>query len=187
MNTPLQIAFHNMPPNDDIESTIRTNADWLEHFCDRIVSCHVVVDRPHLRHKEGNLHQVRIDVKVPGAELVVKRGPSQHLEHKDIDVTIREAFDELRRQLEDYIRSLRGHVKAHDPAPVARVNKLFAEAGYGFLETPDGREIYFHRNSVLHGEFDKLAIGTEVRFTEELGDKGPQASTVKPSGRHNHG
>lgn len=186
MNVPLQISFHNMSRNADIESSIRTNASWLEHFCDRIVSCRVVVDRPHLRHKEGNLHQVRIDAKVPGGELVVKRGPSQHLEHKDIDITIRDAFDELRRQLEDYIRGSRGDVKTHEPNPVARVAKLFAQDGYGFLETPDGREIYFHRNSVLHGQFDNLDLGAEVRFTEELGEKGPQASTVKLVGRHSH-
>jgi cold shock CspA family protein len=75
------------------------------------------------------------------------------------------------------------------PAPVAadkvkatfprgRVIRLFREEGYGFLETPDGREIYFHRNSVLHPGFDRLEIGTEVRFAEEEGEKGPQASTV---------
>jgi len=55
---------------------------------------------------------------------------------------------------------------------------LFPKQDYGFLETPDGREIYFHRNSVLHPGFDRLEIGTEVRFVEELGQEGPQASTV---------
>jgi cold shock CspA family protein len=62
------------------------------------------------------------------------------------------------------------------------VNRLFPEEGYGFLETPDGREIYFHRHSVLYPGFDRLAIGTEVRFVEEPGEKGPQASTVAIAG-----
>jgi cold shock CspA family protein len=51
--------------------------------------------------------------------------------------------------------------------------------GYGFLMTPDGRELYFHRHSVLHDDFERLAVGTEVRFEEEEGEKGPQASTVQ--------
>jgi len=63
--------------------------------------------------------------------------------------------------------------------PRALVVRLFPNARYGFLKTPDGREIYFHRNSVLHDDFERLAIGTEVRFDEEEGDKGPQASSVQ--------
>ena len=49
---------------------------------------------------------------------------------------------------------------------------------FGRILTPDGREIYFHRNSLLNGNFDKLEVGDEVRFSEEMGDQGPHASTV---------
>ena len=63
-------------------------------------------------------------------------------------------------EYEDYARRQRGDVKAHEEALRACVSKLFPEDGYGFLETPDGREIYFHRRSVLHPGFDRLAIGT---------------------------
>ena len=120
-----------------------------------------------------------IDMTVPGTELVVKRES-----HEDIYVAIRDAFDAARRQLEDYARHQRGDVKTHESSPHARVSKLFREEGYGFLETPDGREIYFHRNSVLNGGFDPLEIGMEVRFAEEPGDEGPQASTVKLIAKH---
>jgi cold shock CspA family protein len=58
------------------------------------------------------------------------------------------------------------------------VSKLFPEQGYGFIETRAGAEVYFHRNSVLNHAFDRLTTGTEVRFVEEEGEKGPQASTV---------
>ncbi|MCK4467404.1 MAG: cold shock domain-containing protein, partial [Desulfobacterales bacterium] len=51
--------------------------------------------------------------------------------------------------------------------------------GYGFLTTPDGREFYFHKNSVLDDKFKVLKVGMKVRFVEELGEKGAQASTVK--------
>ena len=54
-----------------------------------------------------------------------------------------------------------------------------AEGGYGFLTSDDGREIYFHKNSVSAGAFPRLKIGTTVRFAEEAGEKGPQASTVR--------
>jgi cold shock CspA family protein len=73
--------------------------------------------------------------------------------------------------------------KAHEPTPLARVAKLFPAEAYGFLQTVDGRELYFHRNSVLQPGFDHLAVGTEVYFSEESGEKGPQASTVRMAGR----
>jgi cold shock CspA family protein len=184
MKLPVQIAFHNMPQHADIASAIRAHAEWLENYCDRIMSCRVVVDRPHLHHKEGNFYQIRIDLKVPGRELAVKRGPGRQTDSQDLDLMIRDAFDEARRQLEDHTRRRRGEVKTHESLPHARVVRVFPETGYGFLETADGWEVYFHRNSVVEASFEDLEVGTEVRFVEELGDKGPQASTVTRVGRH---
>jgi len=77
-------------------------------------------------------------------------------------------------------------VKAHATPPHGRVIRLFPDQGYGFIAAPDGRELYFHRNSVLSGGFEKLEVGSEVSYAEEEGEKGPQASTVKPVGRHGH-
>ena len=65
-----------------------------------------------------------------------------------------------------------------DPDNGALLKSLLINEGYGFLKTPDGREVYFHRNSVLDGRFEDLTLGSEVRFVEEVGEKGPQASTV---------
>ena len=62
------------------------------------------------------------------------------------------------------------------------VTQLFPYEGYGFLETEDGLEVYFHRHSVLDAAFDRLEIGSVVRFVEETGIKGPQASTVALAG-----
>lgn len=184
MKLPLQIAFHNLPPSDAVEAKIREEAGRLDEFYDRIMSCRVVVDVPHRHHKEGNFYQVRIDLKVPGEEIAVRHEPTEHTDYRDLDLAIRDAFDEARRQLEDRARVERGQVKAHEPLPHARVARLVPEAGYGFLETPDGREIYFHKNSVLDDGFGELEVGAEVRFAEEPGEKGPQASTVHPVGRH---
>jgi len=150
------------------------------------MSCRVVVEPAGKHHQHGNLYEVRIDLTVPGEEIVVTREPSQHIEYRDIQVALRDAFDSARRQLEDYVRRQRRVVKAHETAPHARVSKFFPDEGYGFLQTPDGREIYFHRDSVLHDAFERLEIGTEVTFVEEEGKKGPQASTVRRVGRHHH-
>ena len=62
--------------------------------------------------------------------------------------------------------------------------RFLAGEDCGFIETPDGREIYFHRNSVLDGDFDRLTVGSEVRFVEEPGEKGAQATTVRMIGKH---
>lgn len=186
MQLPLQIAFHNMAHSDAIENIIRAKAEKLDQFAEHIMGCRVVVEMPHRHHVHGNQYQVRIDITAPGEEIVVNREPSEHTEYRDVLVAIRDAFDAAGRQLEDYVRRRRGYVKALETAAHGRVSKLFPQEGYGFLETPDGREIYFHRHGVLHEGFDRLNLGTEVSFVEEMGKKGPQASTVKIVGRHGH-
>ncbi len=186
MQLPLQISFRHMEHSETIEALVREKAAHLDTFAGHIMSCRVVVEPAGKHHKHGNLYEVRIDITVPGEEIAVTREPSEHTEYRDIHVALRDAFDSARRQLEDYVRRRRGAVKTLETAPHARVSKLFPDEGYGFIETPDGREIYFHRHSVLHEGFDHLHIGTEVAFVEEEGKKGPQASTVKPVGRHHH-
>ena len=73
MNTPLQLTFHNVPHSQAVENAVKEAAVRLEAHHDRITSCRVVIDQPHRHHREGNLFEVRIDLKMPGVELVVKR------------------------------------------------------------------------------------------------------------------
>jgi cold shock CspA family protein/ribosome-associated translation inhibitor RaiA len=186
MQIPLQVSFRHMEHSEAIEALIREKVAKLDASPDHIMGCRVVVEPAGKHHEFGNLYQVRIDITVPGEEVVVVREPSQHTQYRDINVAVRDAFDSARRQLEDYVRRRRGCVKTLETAPHARISKLIPEEGYGFLATPDGREIYFHRHSVLEDEFDRLEVGTEVTFVEEEGKKGPQASTVRPVGRHHH-
>jgi cold shock CspA family protein len=186
MNTPLQVAFHNLPRSRTIESAVQDAVERLEGLSDRLVRCSVVIDRPHRHRKQGSGLQVTIDLKVPGSELVVRREPADGLESSDLLALIHDAFEDLQRRLEEFVHRRHRFVKAHDEPPHARVARVFPDDGYGFLETSDGRELYFHRNSVLNQGFKRLDVGTEVTFIEELGDKGPQASTVKLVGRHNH-
>jgi len=186
MQLPLQIAFHNVPRTPEFEDLIEEHAETLDEFHRHIMSCRVVVDMPHRHHEHGNLYQVRIDLKVPGEEIAITRQPPQHEAYRDLRVAVRDAFDEARRKLEDYARRQRGATKQHESQPHARVAKIFPQAGYGFLEAADGRNVYFHRDSLVGCTLEALQIGTEVTFVEELGDKGPQASTVTPVGRHHH-
>ena len=178
MQLPLQITAHDFPLSEAIEAEIREKAAKLDTYYDGIMHCRVVVEAPVGHHRSGGPYNVRIDLTVPGAELVVNRQADE-----DLPVAIRNAFDAMRRRLEDYARHQRGDVKTHDTIPHARVSKLFRPEGYGFLETPDGREIYFHSHSVLPPGFSSLTVGTEVRFAEEQGAEGPQASTVTIVGR----
>ena len=99
-------------------------------------------------------------------------------------MSIRDAFDALRRQLEQYAGRRRGEVKAHAAPPHGRIAELSPEQDFGRIETPDGRMIYFHRNSVLDADFNRLEIGDAVHFSEEAGELGPQASTVHLEGKH---
>ncbi|HUY91324.1 MAG TPA: HPF/RaiA family ribosome-associated protein [Pirellulales bacterium] len=186
MKLPVQISFHNLPHSDEIEDIVYENAARLDSFCEQIMSCRVVVDVPHLHRRQGNLYQVRIDITVPGEEIAVNREAGQHTAYKDLRVAIDDAFNTAARLLEDYARRHRQDVKTLRGQAHARVAKIFPEAGYGFLKTLEGREVYFHRNSLLGSEFDQLEPGTEVMYAEEQGEKGPQASSVKVVGRHHH-
>ena len=206
MEIPLKITFRDMAPSPAIEANIREKAAKFDALYDRVLSCHVIVEAPHRHHHKGKAYQVRINLTVPGGELVINRAPkrldaaktprpeelekelaeshepSKHAAHEDVYVAIRDAFNAAGRKLQDYARRRRGKVKLHEAAAVARVVKLFPVEDYGFLQTPDGREVYFHKNSVLGPGFDRLEVGAQVHFAEEMGEKGPQASTVRVIG-----
>jgi cold shock CspA family protein len=158
---------------------LRKYADKLEQFCDRITACRVMVEVPQ-RYPAGApiMFRVRLDLTVPGEELVVKRQP-----HPELETAIQDAFDAAGRRLQDYVRRVRGQVKQREGSDHGVVAELFPYEGYGFLRAVDGREVYFHRNSVLDGAFDALEVGAAVRFAEEAGEQGPQASTVAPVGK----
>jgi cold shock CspA family protein len=179
MELPLEVTFKNLAHSDAIEADVRERAEKLDHFHPRITACRVMIETLHKRaRRAGTVYHVRVDVTVPGGEVVAHEEPAPQRFHEDVYIAIRDAFHGARRALEDHARRQRGWVKDHEEQPRGRVTKLFPDRGYGFIETPDGLEVYFHRNSVLDRGFDRLAIGTEVRFVEEEGEQGPQASTV---------
>lgn len=177
MQSPVQVTFRDISPSSAISEHVERRAAKLDTFFDRITKCHVVVEAPNHSHKSGPRYHVRIDLHVPNKELVVSRNPEDRKE--EIHAAIDDAFGDAERQLEEYAQHLRHDRRVtHAKPPHGVVAKLFTDRGYGFIQDEQEREIYFHRNSVLGASFEKLHVGSKVRFAEEDGDNGPQASTV---------
>jgi ribosomal subunit interface protein len=178
MQKGLQLRWRNVTPSEAVEAHVREEVDRLEKFHGRITGCEVTLESPSRHHRNGaQKYRVRIELSVPGGRLVVARDRARNHAQADLYVALRHAFREAKRQLQDHVRRLGARVKAHEEPPRATVAVLMPD--HGFLRTADGREIYFHERSVLRGGFARLRLGDPVRFAEEPGDEGPQASTVE--------
>jgi ribosomal subunit interface protein len=106
MQTPLRITFKGLPPSEFIETRVRDKVAKLSRFSDRITSCHVVIGSPHQHHHQGQVYGVRVEVGVPGRELVAL-SRAEDPSHEDVYVALRDTFSALTRQLEDYQRRQR--------------------------------------------------------------------------------
>jgi cold shock CspA family protein/ribosome-associated translation inhibitor RaiA len=180
MQTPVEIDFQRCEHTSKFRERIENRIAMLESRFDRITACRVIMRGPSNHHRTGGPYEVAIHLELPdGHHVDVGRAPPEDERYGDPLFAINDAFKRARRMLVDNVRLMQGKVKLHEEPPVATVRMLCPEDDYGFLETTDGREVYFHRNSVLNGGFGKLKPGARVTFTEEMGEKGPQASTVK--------
>ena len=179
MKTPLQITFRDIEHSDALETHIREKAAKLETFFEPIMSCRVVVEKPHQHKHQGKFFNVRIDIGVPGKEIVVNRD-----KHEDVYVSLRDAFDAARRQLEDYGHRLRRETKTHPQEFTGLVARLVPEEGYGFIRRADGNELYFNADNLVNISFDQLQEGHEVKFIEEMAAEGPQAKRVSIGHHH---
>ncbi|MBH8550810.1 HPF/RaiA family ribosome-associated protein [Nostocaceae cyanobacterium CENA357] len=184
MKIPPEITYRNVEKTNAIDTLVNEKIAKLEHICNYISSCHIAIEKAHDRPRSGSPYRVRIDMTVPpGHELVAESNPSESNQYEPLDVVIRDAFNAARQQLfkltKQQHESDRSKSYEEVQETTALVTKLFRDQGYGFLKTLDGREIYFHCNSVLHDDFERLEIGTGVHFSLEQGEEGPQASTVK--------
>jgi ribosomal subunit interface protein len=179
MQSPLQITMRDLPHSDVLEDHIRQKVAKLESFYPHLVGCRVVVEVPHKHKHQGRKFDVRLDITVPGGELAVNRESDG-----DVYVALRDAFDAARRRIEDYGRRQRGDTKTHAPVFAGRVTRLVTDEDYGFIQTEDGRELYFHRDNLANGTFERLEIGSEVQFLEDAGAEGLQAKRVRSSRNH---
>jgi cold shock CspA family protein len=185
MQTPPQIQFQGMSATPKIQEAIEKHVAEFEQRCGRVTACRVVLKGPGEHHRKGGLYEVHIRLALPdGREVNVGRTPPADERHSDLEFAINDAFKHARRQLQDQVRRAQSQVKHHEGPPAGTVTRIDPSGEFGFLETADGQEIYFHHNSVLDDGFSRLRVGTRVTYAEEPGEKGTQATTVKLMGKH---
>jgi ribosome-associated translation inhibitor RaiA len=186
MQVPLEVSFHNMEGADWAEQEIRARVADLESIYDRLVSCRVRVDQRATNVNDSIPPVVRIEMGIPGRkDLVVAHEPDrlqQRYQRPDLHNAINEAFRIAERQLREYKDKLKDYTKVlrHEAGQqnLGQVAELYPDRDHGFLLTKEGGLLYFHRNSMLSGEFEDLALREEVYYVEEVGDTGPIATKV---------
>jgi cold shock CspA family protein/ribosome-associated translation inhibitor RaiA len=191
MQVPLEIAFHNLESSAWAEQEIRARVADLERLYDRLTSCRIRIDQ-RANNSTGTIPPVvHIELGIPGRkDLVVSHEP-EHLQRKfqrpDLHNAINEAFRIAERRLLDLKEQRDGRSKEahHDSTnqSLGQVAEITPEEDFGFLMTKEGGLLYFHRNSVLSGDFDELGPGDEVHYVEDVGDTGPIATKVRVKGR----
>lgn len=185
MQTPVEVKFQDVVADPGIQEMITDHVRKLEQRYGRITACRIVVKGPGDRHQTGGLYDINIHLALPdGREVKVGRTPKLDERHSDLPFAVNDAFKRARRQLQDNTRRMEGQIKRHEGQPIGTVVRLDPSGDFGFVRSSDGGEIYFHRNSVVDGEFSELAIGSRVSFADEIGEKGPQATTVRLLGKH---
>lgn len=110
---PYQITFLDFPESDAVKAAVEKKIEKIERFSDRIIRCEVTVSCPHRHRHADRLYNVRVHLLIPGDDVVINRHPSEHEEHRDIYVAIRDAFNAATRVLEDQVRKIRHQTKHH--------------------------------------------------------------------------
>lgn len=134
---------------------------------------------------EEECEPAQIVRRLPGRVTVEPRVSLRHKTcYEHVRIAVRDAFSAARRQLQDCVRETRGSTKHHEPTAHGRVVRLLTEPGYGFIESPDGAEVYLDFHAVLGEDLSRFAVGSTFRFLEEQGDQGAHATSVQLVGRH---
>jgi len=171
MQKPIQITIKNVDPSDQLNALIKEKANKLQQFNENIISCHITVEQTQRHKHQGKLNNLRINISVPGKELIVTHNPNEN-----IYVAVRDAFDDARRQLENYSQISHGGIKTHPNLLHGKIVRLFED--FGFIEGTDGEEYYFNADNLVSSKFNKLKLGFSVRFIEAMGQEGLQAHHV---------
>lgn len=187
MQVPVEIAFHNIQRSDWVEESIREKIGRLERIFERLVACRVRVEKRASNASNSIPPVVRIELGVPGHKDIVVSHEPEHLQQKfadpDMRNAINEAFRIAERQLVAFKEQLKGRTKAPQSDAqnqfLGQVAELEQGRDHGFLLTKEGGLLYFHRNSVLSGDFETLKRGDQVHYVENIGDTGPTAIKVR--------
>jgi ribosome-associated translation inhibitor RaiA len=103
MQMPMQVSFRHIAVSPEVETECLKEAATLERYFDRIIGCRVRIEQPKCRHVHGHVYRVVVQVAVPGKDLIVHRDPPPQVHHEEVTTSIREAFDSVRRMLEEYV------------------------------------------------------------------------------------
>lgn len=187
MQVPLEIAFHNLDSKPWAEKEIRARVGKLEKLFGRMIACRVRVDQRANAGRGVTPPVVRIEISVPGNRDIIVSHEPDHLmakfQNPDLNHAIAESFQLAERQLIELKQKMQGRTKAHvhdgPNQSLGQVAEMHPKADHGFLVTKEGGLLYFHRNSMLSGDFDALKRGAEVYYVEEAGDTGPIAAKVR--------
>jgi ribosome-associated translation inhibitor RaiA len=187
MQVPLEISFHNLDSSEWVEREIRARVDDLERIYSRLTSCRVHVDQ-RARNESGKIPPVvRIELGIPGQrDLAVTHEP-EHLQRKFQSPDIQNAINEAFRIAERRLRELKERREDRLQQPpheaerefLGQVAEMHPDRDHGFLINNSGSLLYFHRSSMLNGDFDDLVRGDDVHYVEEVGDTGPIATKVR--------
>jgi cold shock CspA family protein/ribosome-associated translation inhibitor RaiA len=181
MDIPLEIAFHNAEPSAEIDALIRKHVGRLEKLYPHLIGCRVSVEMLHKQHRNGNVPEVHIAIRVPGREIAISREPHKVRQRRataNVQTSVKDAFRAAEQRLKDFKALQYGDVKVKEMPIQGYVSQLVAEKNYGFIATGNGEELYFHRNAVADGGFDSLREGEAVQYSVVAGDKGPSAGRV---------
>ena len=173
MKQPLDIRFIGMEPSQAIESAARTRAEKLDRFRPDIMACRVTVELAGKHQRHGRAFAVRVDVTVSGRELNVHRVCDE-----DVYVALRDAFDDMKRQVQDSARRVQGHEKLHATPLHGEVVRFGDEGRCGFIRALDGDEYWFGPENVAGAPFDHLQVGTQVQFIPDVAAQGRQAKRI---------
>lgn len=181
MQTHPDIVFDGLDPAPHVREHVTHRVERLGRIAERIVACRVSVDQPRERPRHGHKPPVRVEVTIPGKTFAVTRKPGDAGAHSDLLVAVRDAFDIMEQRLRQWKERHSGAPVRQVEQPAGRVIELHRPEGWGRIALGDGQIVYFHRHSMMDGEFEALRIAdaVEVILDEEDSGHGPRASAVR--------
>lgn len=191
MQVPVDVTFRGLDPDPRLRALIDDRIAHLERAHPGIISCHLTAGPAQARQRSATTQQVTLEVRVPGAQLVVRRHHADAPGQAYLAPVLRDAFTAMGRVLSRHEERRRGALKAPAGPLQGRIATLHPERDFGEILGNDHRLVYFHRNAVLPPGFEALTPDAPVSYSvvEGEGRDGPQASSVRAttSLRHDPG
>jgi hypothetical protein len=176
-----QVTYRGIDPSLAVENVVRARAARLDPYADRITTCRVLIEGWRRQNEVGR-SRVRLTVALLGDELTITRDTGGCTGAKALSAAIRDAFDTAARLLGDETGRQPHPGRRREPLPRAHVRLVMRDQDLGLLEAADGREVSFHKDSLVNADFASLAAGTEVVYIGGPGDSGLRASAVRVVG-----